>query len=450
MRSRVFLSVALIPLVMVLLRGGNGGVDIIVKLRNGHSVRELSENYGSRKAGYLANRGIWLIHVDDSTNGQAVLHKIQKEPAVEDAEIDRRVKLTSARLANVSPELVQDMMALLDGQTMTSFNGTTVLKAYAEQRAMTVIGADQVRKISTGAGTRVAYIDTGVDPMHPALRPWLEPGVDVVNDRSASELDGLSQDMMSLLDQDMMSLLDQDMMSLLDHKLIFLLNRSLASILNSAAGSCAFPPAFGHGTLVAGTIHVVAPDARLVPIKAFDAYGYTTMFNLIESVYKAIDLDVDVLNMSFSTMENSDIFRKSLDTAKEEGIAIVASAGNDARDGNGLYPAAYPSVFGIAATDLNDRLASFSNYGTGVSATAPGAYVISTLPGGKYAAVWGTSFSAPVVSGAMALLASNRGHGKSSATLVINTADSIDALNPGYEKKLGKGRINVRQALRIR
>ena len=442
MRSRVFLSVALIPLVMVLLRGGNGGVDIIVKLRNGHSVRELSENYGTRKAGYLANRGIWLIHVDDSTNGQAVLHKIQKEPAVEDAEIDRRVKLTSARLANVSPELVQDMMALLDGQTMTSFNGTTVLKAYAEQRAMTVIGADQVRKISTGAGTRVAYIDTGVDPMHPALRPWLEPGVDVVNDRSASELDGLSQDMMSLL--------DQDMMSLLDHKLIFLLNRSLASILNSAAGSCAFPPAFGHGTLVAGTIHVVAPDARLVPIKAFDAYGYTTMFNLIESVYKAIDLDVDVLNMSFSTMENSDIFRKSLDTAKEEGIAIVASAGNDARDGNGLYPAAYPSVFGIAATDLNDRLASFSNYGTGVSATAPGAYVISTLPGGKYAAVWGTSFSAPVVSGAMALLASNRGHGKSSATLVINTADSIDALNPGYEKKLGKGRINVRQALRIR
>src|SRR6266446_3174280 len=442
MRSRVFLSVALIPLVMVLLRGGNGGVDIIVKLRKGHSVRELSENYGTRKAGYLANRGIWLIHVDDSTNGQAVLHKIQKEPAVEDAEIDRRVKLTSARLANVSPELVQDMMALLDGQTMTSFNGTTVLKAYAEQRAMTVIGADEVRKISTGVGTRVAYIDTGVDPMHPALRPWLEPGVDVVNDRSASELDGLSQDMMSLL--------DQDMMSLLDHKLIFLLNGSLASVLNSAAGSSAFPPAFGHGTLVAGTIHVVAPDARLVPIKAFDAYGYTTMFNLIESVFKAIDLDVDVLNMSFSTMENSDIFRKTLDTAREEGIAIVASAGNDACDGKGLYPAAYPGVFGIAATDLNDRLASFSNYGTGVSATAPGAYVISTLPGGKYAAVWGTSFSAPVVSGAMALLASNRGHGKSNATLVINTADSIDALNPGYEKKLGKGRINVRQALRMR
>jgi len=107
-------------------------------------------------------------------------------------------------------------------------------------------------------------------------------------------------------------------------------------------------------------------------------------------------------------------------------------------------------VFGIAATDLNDRLASFSNYGTGVSATAPGAYVISTLPAESTPPYGERPFSAPVVSGAMALLASNRGHGKSSATLVINTADSIDALNPGYEKKLGKGRINVRQALRIR
>src|SRR6267143_3204540 len=232
MRSRVFLSVALIPLVMVLLRGGNGGVDIIVKLRKGHSVRELSENYGTRKAGYLANRGIWLIHVDDSTNGQAVLHKIQKEPAVEDAEIDRRVKLTSARLANVSPELVQDMMALLDGQTMTSFNGTTVLKAYAEQRAMTVIGADQVRKISTGAGTRVAYIDTGVDPYHPALRPWLEPGVDLLNNRSTSELDGLSDAGASLLDDAGASLLDK--------RFFFILDDAGASLLDGGNNDAVF------------------------------------------------------------------------------------------------------------------------------------------------------------------------------------------------------------------
>jgi subtilisin family serine protease len=449
MRSRLLLSVAVIALVVAVLRAGDGGQDVIVKLKEGHTVRELNDKYGTRTVRRVANKGIYLIRIDESDNDQKVLKKIQRDPAVENAEVNRSVKLTSARLSNASPRLVQDMMALLDGETMTSFNGATVLKAYAEQPALKVIGADQVRKISTGAGTRVVYIDTGVDPMHPAVRPWLEPGADVVNDRSASELDGLSQDM-ALLDQDMMALLDQDMMALLDHKLIFLLNQSFASILNSAARSSAFPPAFGHGTLVAGVIHVVAPDARIVPIKAFDAYGYTTMFSLIESVYKAIDLDADVLNMSFSTTQDSDIFRKAIDTARGSGIAVVASAGNDARDGKDLYPAAYTGVYGIAATDLNDRLASFSNYGTGVSAAAPGAYVISTVPGGKYAAAWGTSFSAPVVSGAMALLASTRGHGQSNSSLVINTADSIDGLNPGFEKKLGKGRINVRQALKIR
>ncbi|HYR91671.1 MAG TPA: S8 family serine peptidase [Terriglobia bacterium] len=450
MKSRLLLSVAMIPLVIMVLRGGDGGQDVIVQLKEGHSGRELDDDYGDKKSDDLANKGIYVIHIADSAREQTVLRALQKDPVVENAETDRRVKLSWARLANVSPGLVQDMIAHLDGQTMTSFNGATVLKAYAEQPAMKVIGADQVRNSSTGAGTRVAYIDTGVDPMHPALRPWLDPGADVLNDRSASELSGLSQDMLSLLDQDMMSLLDQDMMSLLDHKLIFLLNQSPASILNSAARSSVFPPAFGHGTLVAGAIHVVAPDARIVPIKAFNGYGYTTMFSLIESVYKAIDLDVDVLNMSFSTTENSNIFRKALEKARDEGIALVASAGNDARDGKDLYPATYKGVYSVAATDLNDRLASFSNYGTGVSVTAPGAYVISTLPGGKYAAAWGTSFSAPVVSGAMAMLASSRGHGKSNPTLVINTADSIDVLNPGYEKKLGRGRINVSQALKRR
>src|SRR6266850_3218584 len=450
MKSRLLLSVAMIPLVIMVLRGGDGGQDVIVQLKEGHSGRELDDDYGDKKSDDLANKGIYVIHIADSAREQTVLRALQKDPVVENAETDRRVKLSWARLANVSPGLVQDMIAHLDGQTMTSFNGATVLKAYAEQPAMKVIGADQVRNSSTGAGTRVAYIDTGVDPMHPALRPWLDPGADVLNDRSASELSGLSQDMLSLLDQDMMSLLDQDMMSLLDHKLIFLLNQSPASILNSAARSSVFPPAFGHGTLVAGAIHVVAPDARIVPIKAFNGYGYTTMFSLIESVYKAIDLDVDVLNMSFSTTENSNIFRKALEKARDEGSALVASAGNDARDGKDLYPATYKGVYSVAATDLNDRLASFSNYGTGVSVTAPGAYVISTLPGGKYAAAWGTSFSAPVVSGAMAMLASSRGHGKSNPTLVINTADSIDVLNPGYEKKLGRGRINVSQALKRR
>jgi subtilisin family serine protease len=332
-------------------------------------------------------------------------------------------------------------MSMLDGQTTTSFNGSTVLKAYANQPAMQLIGVDSVRGLSTGAGTRIGYIDTGVDPDHPALRPWLEPGVDLVFNRSTSEFDGLSQDMMSMLDQDMMSMLDK--------RFMFLLDQTAASTLAGSSESSNFPSAFGHGTMVAGLIHVVAPDARIVPIKAFDANGYTTVFTLIEAVYRAIDLDIDALNLSFSTTEDSQLLRQAIDAAHSHGIAIVASAGNDARDGNDIYPASYGVVYGVAATDLNDRLASFSNYGTAVAITAPGAFVISTVPGGRYAAAWGTSFSAPIVTGAIALRASWRGHANSDGPLVINSADPIDAMNPGFEKKLGKGRVNVRQALSV-
>ena len=113
------------------------------------------------------------------------------------------------------------------------------------------------------------------------------------------------------------------------------------------------------------------------------------------------------------------------------------------------YPASYPNVIGVAATDFSDHLAGFSNYGSGVAMEAPGAYVVSTAPGGKYAAAWGTSFSSPLVAGEIALLASSRPHGHSDFQLVVNTADPIDSLNPGFSGMLGKGRMDALQAMKF-
>ena len=154
--------------------------------------------------------------------------------------------------------------------------------------------------------------------------------------------------------------------------------------------------------------------------------------------------------MSFSTTTVSQTLQQSVLYAQRKGVALVASAGNESADAAGIYPAAYPLVTGVAATDFDDRLAVFSNYGTGISIAAPGAFVVSTAPGGRYAMAWGTSFSAPIAAGSIALVSSVTPRGAASDAMVITTADSIDDKNPGYERQLGKGRVDVMNALKTR
>jgi subtilisin family serine protease len=157
---------------------------------------------------------------------------------------------------------------------------------------------------------------------------------------------------------------------------------------------------------------------------------------------------VDALNMSFSTREVSDTLQRAVQYAQGKGVAMVSSIGNEGSDAAGVYPAAYPQVCGVAATDLGDRLAPYSNYGSEVSVTAPGSFVISTAPGGRYAMAWGTSFSAPMVAGSIALVASLHPRGNPNTSLVTTTADPIDDKNPGYERQLGRGRVDLPNALK--
>lgn len=100
----------------------------------------------------------------------------------------------------------------------------------------------------------------------------------------------------------------------------------------------------------------------------------------------------------------------------------------------------------MAASDLSDNLASFSNYGKSVSLCAPGTLVISTTAGGKYAVVSGTSFSAPLVSGTAALIASLRPHGNSEGPMILQSTDEL-GLTANPTVQVGTGRLNVRKAL---
>jgi subtilisin family serine protease len=400
--------------------------EMIVTLKNGQSIDRINREHKTEVVKRIRGTNVYLLRQE--SNDSNTLRKLKNHAGVENVAVNTRIKLDDD---TGSMTLLDDdtaSVALLDTKSRTIFNGVDVPKIYAQQPALSLIEADKVRGISTGAATRIATIDTGVDFNHPALRPWLDAGIDLVNGRSASEYHGLNL----ADDTGSMTLLDDDTgsMTLLDD-----------------GTTKSMPTAFGHGTMVAGVIHLVAPDAVIVPIKAFDAYGNTSMFTIIASVYAALELNVDVINMSFSTSQDLPAFRDAINKAGAAGITVVSSMGNSGLHLDGIYPAAYTGVYGVAATDLQDKIAPFSNYGKTVSVSAPGSWVISTAPGGKYAVVAGTSFSAPLVSGTVSLLASLQNRGRSQGSIVVNSSQSIDARNPGFEKLLGKGRVNARLAL---
>jgi subtilisin family serine protease len=430
---QITLVLLLIGIAVCLSVAESDYTELIVTLKDNYSIKTVTDATQGVVVKKAPNAPVYLLRTSRQNDPDKTLADLRTNPAVDAAEENRRIALgatdsSSPRYADLAHALAD----LLDGNARVTFYGVSVLKAYAEQPALDLIRATDVRGISTGAGSRIAYIDTGVDPYHPALQPWLEPGVDLINENSTSEMDGLDHAMSDLLDHAMSDLLDQ--------RFFFL--------LHSSAGDPSLPPAFGHGTIVAGLIHAVAPEATIFPIKAFDAYGTTTLFAIVEGVYCAMDAHADVLNMSFSTNIDSPAFKRALDSAKASGMELTAAVGNQGSEGTDLYPAAYNSVHGVAATDADDKIAEFSNYGKTVTVSAPGVLVISTAPGGRYAIASGTSFSAPLVAGGSALL-SSLGRGLSDQALIATTADPIDAVNPGFERKLGKGRINLARALRV-
>ena len=434
MRSRLLAILFVIVLPLAVTRAQADGEEYIVVLKDDHAIAAVNKRHDTQTISKIASVPIYLLKADGKAD---TLKKLREDTWIEHAEENRRVRLVSGDEPPVDIPTAQQTASSLDPYTLTTFYGTTVLQAYVDQPAVQITQVNEARTLSTGAATRVGYIDTGVDFSHPALSPWLDPGIDVLFGQTASEEEASSP-------------LTQQMASLLDDRFTFILNQAMASLLDGDNPSGTLPSALGHGTLVAGIIHLFAPESRIVPIKAFDAYGNTTIFTIVDALYRAKELDVDVLNMSFSISNASDILHKAIIDVSASGVVMVASSGNDSREMTDIYPAAYPQVISVAATDFADRLASFSNYGKSVSVAAPGAYVVSTVPGGKYAAAWGTSFSAPIVSGTIALIASGRGRGQSDSMMAIVTADSIDDLNPGLEKKLGKGRINVQRALKVK
>jgi len=214
---------------------------------------------------------------------------------------------------------------------------------------------------NTGAGIKVAIIDTGIDLDHPDL--VVREKVDYTGSRKGAD--------------------DEN----------------------------------GHGTHVAGTVAALnnaigvvgcAPDAYLCAVRTLDRRGSGWLSDVAAGIDWTATHGVQVANMSLGGSSSASVLRDACDNAAAAGVLLIAAAGNSG-DGSlatdeTSYPAAYDSVVAVGATDSGDGLASFSNSGSYLEMSAPGVSVPSTYKGGGYATLSGTSMASPHVTGVAALI----------------------------------------------
>ncbi len=328
---------------------------------------------------------------------------------------------------------------------------------YQQQPAMRLVNLPSALSLSKGRGIVIADLNSAVDFGHPALRGHLTGGYDFVKNAKSSTSDGsmdqssasfLDQSSASFLDQSSASFLDQSSASFLDQSSASFLDQSSASFLDQSSASFldTSNAAHGHGTLVAGILAAVAPEAMIMPLRVFDDNGEGDSMKIAKAIDYAVKNGASVINLSLGLDGPSTTIKNAIAKAVQAGVVVVASAGNK-NSRIPQYPAAYDNVISVAATTTQDRKGSFSNYGSSIELSAPGANIISAYPGGYYAVTSGTSFAAPVVSAEAALLLAYSNMVSAGITAgVVN----IDKFNPEYNNQLGIGRVDLLKALKPR
>jgi subtilisin family serine protease len=234
----------------------------------------------------------------------------------------------------------------------------------------------------------VAVIDTGAETLHPSLQEnlWTNPG--------ETGLDDLGKDKSK-------NGVDDDGNGFIDdiHGWNFADNNNDLSDLH------------GHGTHVAGIIQSIAPKINLMILKYYDpkSNGEDNLANTVKAIRYATQMGARIINYSGGGTTKYPAEEDAIRQAQQQGILFVAAAGNEKSNSDifGFYPADYglSNIISVTAIDENHRVLPSSNYGRhSVDIAAPGKNIVSSLPGGKFGRMTGTSQATAFVSGTAALL----------------------------------------------
>jgi len=308
-----------------------------------------------------------------------------------------------ANVASVSADVVVSASGKPSG-------GGTTQPAQTVPWGITRIGADAAWGISTGAGVKVAIVDTGVKNDHADLTPRVILGATYVTGTKSAKDDN------------------------------------------------------GHGTHVAGSVGAsnnaigvvgVAPACTLVAVKVLDRNGSGYLSSVAAGIRWAADNGAKVINMSLggsSDTQAGDLL-SAVTYAAGKGVVICAAAGNegDQVPQPASYPAMYDQTIAVGATDSADAVPVWSSKGSYVDIAAPGVAVKSTYKDGLYATWSGTSMATPHVAGAAAvLIAGGTTDPAAVRSKLTTTADDVNAASlPGKDDAIGDGLLDVDEALTI-
>ncbi|MFQ5845806.1 MAG: S8 family serine peptidase, partial [Planctomycetota bacterium] len=299
----------------------------------------------------IGQTSVFVLMLPPATDLQQVL---------DDLEGDLRVVVSTPNYLAESPE---------GGPGTVPTFGSDLLANIADQGALTGAGLPAAHQVTRGAGVVVAVVDTGVDFSHAFLQGSLHPG----------GFDFIGQDADPSEER---NFLDDDGDGRVDEQ-------------------------YGHGTYVASLVHAVAPDAMILPVRALDDEGFGTASAVSAAVAYAVDMGVQVINVSVDIPNSPEAVQEAIDYAQERGVVVVAAAGNEGLSGV-VFPARYREVIGVTAVGPGDVAPAFANHGSQVDLVAPGVDLIGAVPlslNPLGTARWsGTSFAAPLVAGGAALV----------------------------------------------
>ncbi|WP_077489450.1 S8 family serine peptidase [Sinomonas mesophila] len=378
---------------------------ILVKFRNDGARAGVLRQHGLSDGPSIGSTGARLIRVPAGKELRLVA-ALGNNPAVEYAEPD-----AVATVATADEYFPRQYALQNDGQSFTNTAGTVTV---AGGKADADIDAVDAWTVTTGGGTKVAILDTGVATDNADITPKVAARANFSSSTNGEDF-------------------------------------------------------YGHGTHVAGIVAATAdntvgvagvcPGCTILDGKVLNDAGSGSASSIARGIDWAVAQGAKVINMSLGMRVSSSTLEIAVNNAWKQGAVIVAAAGNTGTQSK-IYPGAYTNVIAVAATDNRDAKASFSTYGAKwVDVAAPGVNIYSTFPNHAFALgdaygrspgfdiASGTSMASPIVA-ATAALAWSAHPGSTNASVRQKVESTADRIKPGTGSYWAHGRVNAGKAVR--